>query len=89
VGLEISAGEFADLAKKIQQYRDRFVAHLDGERMMYPPVLEVPKCSVTFLFEHLAQAAQADYDWQGLPTTAEQFVLGYEHSGREAESVLC
>ena len=85
--LKMTAGDFANLATEIRHYRDKFVAHLDGERMMYPPVLEVPKCSVTFLFEHLSHHAHGNTDWQGLPTAAEQLVFGYEQSSCEAESV--
>lgn len=36
-----------------RRYRDKFVAHLDSEPVMYPPMLDVPKRSTIFYYAYL------------------------------------
>jgi hypothetical protein len=85
--LGITATQFAGLAEQTKHYRDKFVAHLDAERVMCLPLLDVPRAAVAFLHERLAQEKSSSEDWHGLPTTAEQFELGFEQASREAQAV--
>ena len=84
--LGVTADAFAKLIRNIKGYRDQFVAHLDEERMMLLPALDVAKKSIAFLHQRLAQEARSE-DWQGLPTTAEQLERVFKRASQQAESV--
>jgi hypothetical protein len=66
----IRGAEFTKTIKEVKHYRDKFVAHLDEERTMFLPALEVARKAVLFLDEHLAQ--QLADEWRGLPALAER-----------------
>jgi hypothetical protein len=83
--LGVTADEFATLVKNIKHYRDKFVAHLDKERTMLLPDLEVAERAIAFLHERLLQQADIYEGWLGLPTTAEQFKQGYAQAFSEAQ----
>jgi hypothetical protein len=51
--LGISEQELNSYTKQVRDYRDRFVAHLDSEDVMIPPVLDVIKHSVSYLYDFL------------------------------------
>jgi hypothetical protein len=85
--LGFTIAEFATLITQVRRYRDSFVAHLDNERMMRLPTLELPKRSIAFLHERLPQEARSYEDWEGLPTTAEQLDQGFTRAFHEAQSV--
>jgi hypothetical protein len=85
--LGVTVAEFATLITQVRRYRDSFVAHLDNERMMRLPTLELPKRSIAFLHERLPQVARSYEDWEGLPTTAEQLDQGFTGALHEAQSV--
>lgn len=85
--LSVSAEEFAESTKKIRHYRNKFVAHLDAERMMHIPNLEIHRKSVDFLFGKLVQGGHGDSEWTGLPLTGEDFARGYQQCLHDAESV--
>jgi hypothetical protein len=85
--LGVTVAEFATLITQVRRYRDSFVAHLDNERMMRLPTLELPKRSIAFLHERLPQEARSYEDWEGLPTTAEQLDQGFTCALHEAQSV--
>jgi hypothetical protein len=84
--LSITIAEFAKLITQVRRYRDSFVAHLDNERTMRLPTLELPKRSIAFLHERLPQEARSYEDWDGLPTTAEELDQGFTHAFHEAQS---
>ena len=85
--LGITAAEFAELIAKVTRYRNKFVAHLDQERMMFLPMLELPKTAIAFLHERVPQGARSHEDWHGLPATAEQLDRGFTQAFQEAQSV--
>jgi hypothetical protein len=85
--LGVTPAEFTKLIAKVKHYRDKFVAHLDQERKMHPPMLEVPKTSIAVLYQRLVRHIDDPEDWLGLPTTAEQLEQGYAQASREAISV--
>jgi len=49
----MSEQEFLAYVGKVREYRDKFVAHLDLEEVMRPPVLEIMKKSVSYLYDFL------------------------------------
>ena len=57
--LSVTADEFAKLIKQARHYRDKFVAHLDEQRIMRPPKLDLPKKSIVFLYGRLDSDATA------------------------------
>jgi hypothetical protein len=85
--LGVRPTEFAALITNIKHYRDKFVAHLDEERTMLLPALEVAKKSIAFLHGRLVQHAGGCGDWRGLPATAEQLDRGLTQALQEAQSV--
>jgi hypothetical protein len=82
--LGVTAAEFTTLITKIKDYRDKFVAHLDEERTMLLPALEVARRAIVFLHERLVQQAGAGGDWSNLPTSREELDA---QASREAQSV--
>jgi hypothetical protein len=85
--LGVTADGFTALIRNIKHYRDRFVAHLDEERTMLLPALEVARGAIDFLHQRLAQEVRSYEDWQGLPTTAEQLERGFTQAFQETQSV--
>ncbi len=53
LSLNISAAKMSDNTQKVLTYRDKFVAHLDFENIMYPPELDFCLDTVSYLFNHL------------------------------------
>jgi hypothetical protein len=51
--LGISASEFDTHIEKIRRYRDKFVAHLDSDKVMNIPDLETAKKAVLFYQKHI------------------------------------
>jgi len=85
--LGVTADEFTTLIMKIKHYRDKFVAHLDEERTMLLPALEMAKSAIVFLHERLVQQAGEYGDWLRLPTAPEELSQGFAQASREAQSV--
>jgi hypothetical protein len=83
----VSKAEFTELIRKVKRYRNKFVAHLDQERTMYVPDLEVPKKSVGFLHKWLMLQVDDSEDWLGIPKMPEELEEGYAQAFREATSV--
>ncbi len=51
--LGITEDELNAYIDEVREYRDKFVAHLDSEEIMRPPVLEVAKSCVSYLYDYL------------------------------------
>jgi hypothetical protein len=83
--LGVTAETFAELVKKANNYRDKFVAHLDEERVMLLPALEMAKGAVVFLHGRLVQ--QGCGDWLDLPTSTDELERGFAQASTEAQSV--
>jgi hypothetical protein len=79
--------EFNQTFKKVKHYRDKFVAHLDEERVMLLPDLEVARQATVFLFERLAQMIASPKEWQDLPASTEELAFLYRRASEQAESV--
>jgi hypothetical protein len=88
--LSVTVDEFAKLIEKAKHYRDKFVAHLDEERTMHPPKLDLPKKSVVFLYGRLvphATAKRLEQDFaqalQKAHTVYAEALVGGSHGGGE------
>ena len=49
----ISEDELNSYVTVMRTYRDKFVAHLDKEKIFTPPKLDIAKRSVIFLYDYL------------------------------------
>jgi hypothetical protein len=79
--LDLTAKGFHDYAAGVQRYRNKFVAHLDEERVMNIPTLRVARKSVAYLFDALRRDADAQ---QAIPdarqSSKEFYSLMYRHA---------
>ena len=85
--LGVTDTEFETQVEAIRHYRDKFVAHLDQERTMFLPTLEVARKAIVFLHERLVQQAPSQEDWRGLPASAEQFERVFTQASEQAKRV--
>jgi hypothetical protein len=67
-------------------YRNKFVAHLDQERVMHIPDMTVAAKSLWFLHAHVVAREAKPGDLAGLPTGDVQ--LGYDGCLSEAEDIF-
>ena len=56
--LDISNHEFEAYIDEVRTYRDKFIAHLDDERIMHIPKLRPARKSVAYLYEYLLNTPQ-------------------------------
>lgn len=83
--LGISKQELGAYVDEVREYRDKFVAHLDSEEVMRPPVLEVVKDSVSYLYDFLlAHEDEGGYFTDAPATSAALF---HSSATKQAESV--
>jgi hypothetical protein len=84
--LSTDAEGFAALIAKMRDYRDKFVAHLDNERIMYLPELEAAHIAVTFYYRHIVEAEAKPGELAGLPGV-DEFARGNDQCTQEAAQV--
>jgi hypothetical protein len=85
--LGVRGSEFDDQSEKVRIYRNKFVGHLDQERMMILPTLDLAKKAIAFLHARLVQQAPDPKVWEGLPSTAEQLDGVFTRASEAAQSV--
>ena len=85
VNLEMTESDFADLAKKMRRYRDKFVAHLNSDAKMDIPRLTAALAANSFYHEHIVTVEAAAGDLFGLADTSEKFAQGFEQCLKEAQ----
>jgi hypothetical protein len=51
--LKISKKEFKVYVRDVLKYRNKFLAHLDDERVMYPPKLRLARNAALYLYDYL------------------------------------
>jgi hypothetical protein len=78
LGLNMDAAAFERYRCKVRKYRDKFIAHLDHERVMDVPHLDIARSSVEFYHAYLLQNEVQVGDLSGLPDTEENLRLYYE-----------
>lgn len=79
--LKITPEEFSTYIKAVRTYRDKFIAHLDDERVMHPPKTKIARNSAAFLYDYLRAHPEANQSLQDANLTARQY---YEHLYRHA-----
>jgi hypothetical protein len=68
--------------------RNKFVAHLDSERVIDIAHLDVAQAAVWFYFGHIVADEAKPGDFAGFPeNTMEKFARGYERLVEEAHAV--
>jgi hypothetical protein len=82
--LRMKESDFADFAKKMRRYRDKFVAHLDSASTMDIPRLDAALAANSFYHGHIVTVEAAAGDLFGLADTSEKFIQGYEQCLTEA-----
>ena len=85
VNLGMTESDFADFAKKMRRYRDKFVAHLDSDATMDIPRLDAALAANSFYHEHIVTVEAAAGDLFGLADTGEKLAQGYEQWLTEAQ----
>jgi hypothetical protein len=82
--LGMSKREFENYAKPILKYRNKFVAHLDEERVAHIPRIRPALKSVAYLYDHLLNdpiAKKCLPDAQ--PSATEFYAMMYKHAYQE------
>jgi hypothetical protein len=64
--LEMDEPALREYIRGMRHYRDKFVAHLDSDRAMVPPLLDVAKKSVWFYHAHIVEREASQGDLNGL-----------------------
>ena len=81
--LKLTEAEFEAYVKSMRTYRDKFVAHLDTEEVMYPPKLRTARKSVSFLYEYLLANEEVDGCFHDAPQKASRFYEYFSWLGRK------
>jgi hypothetical protein len=80
-----SANQFTDYIKEMRVYRDKFLAHLDDQRVMNIPTPEHAQVVVEFYHGYVVRHEALAGDLTGLPT---DLAVYYKQCFEEARSML-
>jgi hypothetical protein len=80
--LELDEANFQQYVDTMRTYRNKFVAHLDSDRTMNIPKLDVAKRAVWFYHAHIVRQEANPRDLAGLAVELDE---GYELSEDEAK----
>jgi hypothetical protein len=84
----IDRAQFDDMFKTLKTYRNKFLAHLDEEKVMHPPVLNFARDSVWFYHRYIVNNEAKPGDLatppRDLPTNLEDY---YRFCDREATAI--
>ena len=83
--LGMSEQELSVYVDEVRKYRDKFVAHLDTDEVMRPPVLEVVRSSVSYLYDFLIAHENAGGCFADAP--ASSAILFHSSVTKQADSV--
>ncbi len=83
--LGVTTDEFAAYVDEMRGYRDKFLAHLDDQRVMRIPLLDRAKAAVEFYHRYVVQNEAAAGDLDRLPKDLADY---YGHCFDEAISML-
>jgi hypothetical protein len=84
--LRIDENGLASLITTIRNYRDKFVAHLDGKLVMEPPELAPAGEAVKFYHRYIVEREAKPGELEELPNV-QQLALGYDLYTREAAQI--
>lgn len=74
--LDTTEDDFRKYLLSVKRYRDKFVAHLDDDREMFPPILRPMRKSVRYFYEYLLNDPLAAKYLTDAPESAKTF---YSH----------
>jgi hypothetical protein len=86
--LGVSAKEFGTFAAGVRLYRDKFIAHLDEERVMHIPQLANAIKAVWYLFDFMTTNECEAGDLPDLADELEKFESGYNKCVAQAEEIF-
>ena len=79
--LGMSTKEFQDYVKHVLRYRDKFIAHLDEDRVMHIPRIRVARRSTAYLYEHLLREEEGKKVlWDAQQSAREFYSVMYRHA---------
>lgn len=82
--LGMSRKQFRNYAASVQRYRNKFVAHLDEERVMHIPRMRVARKSAAYLYNHLRNDPLAKQCLADARQSASEFyAVMYRHAYQE------
>jgi hypothetical protein len=81
--LKLTEVELESYIETMRTYRDKFVAHLDTEEVMYPPKLRTARKSVSYLYEYLLAHEEVDACFHDAPQKASRFYEYFLRFGRK------
>jgi len=82
--LGTDAAGFKDNVDIMLRYRDKFIAHLDSDPIMYVPALDAAKKAVWFYYAYVLEHEASEMSLAGLPLDLD---VGYEQTEEEARKV--
>jgi len=85
--LKLSATEFEEYVEEIRRYRDGFVAHLDSDKVINIPKLNVAKACVWYYHAHVMNAEAQAGGLEGLPRDIAHYHQECEREGNHAYGV--
>jgi hypothetical protein len=85
--LNISAPDFEDYRIEMRTYRDRFVAHLDNDRIAQISDLDLAQQALEFYYDYIVTNEAQPGDLAYLPVNVTILRLGYEECEQEAAIV--
>jgi hypothetical protein len=77
-----------DIINEFREYRDKFIAHLDSEKVMQIPVLDIAAVAVRLYHQYIVTTEARPRDLIGLADTADKLKRGYEQCAQEAQAVF-
>jgi len=67
--LAIDENDFEDIVDQMRTHRDKFAAHLDNDKTIYPPNFDIPSKAVKALCKYVyAEVSRDCLNWRGLPS---------------------
>lgn len=85
--LRMNSDDFDAYINEMQTYRDKFVAHLDLENVMYPPRLRLARRSASYLYDYVLLHEDDDGFFPEGPLTAARFYRLFANEGRGVYAV--
>jgi hypothetical protein len=84
----MSTPEWDTYLDEMRRYRDKFVAHLDNDRMMRPPSLDPAKSAVEFYHSHIVATEAPAGRLTGLVDNADRMSAAYEQEKALAAGIF-
>jgi hypothetical protein len=74
--------DFESYVKELKKYRDKFVAHLDVEKIMYIPDLRMARKSISYFYIYLLTHEEVDGCFSDAPSKMSKFYRHFLKLGR-------